>query len=45
MPARNRERTGHVYLQQKSDLLDFRRELSAATRRWLLVNIRPLAWL
>ncbi|MCI8601931.1 MAG: hypothetical protein HFE45_10155 [Oscillospiraceae bacterium] len=31
--ARNRERTGHVYPQQKSGLLDFRRELSAATRR------------
>ena len=28
MPARNRERTGHVYLQQKSGLLDFRREQS-----------------
>ena len=31
--ARNRERTGHVYPQQKSGLLDFRRELSAGTAR------------
>jgi hypothetical protein len=26
LPARNRERTGYVYPQQKSGLLDFRRE-------------------
>ena len=36
MPARNRERTGHVYPQQKSGLLDFRRELSAGTARRFL---------
>ena len=29
--ARNRERTGYAFPQQKSGLLDFRRELSAGT--------------
>ena len=43
--ARNRERTGHVYPQQKSGLLDFRRELSAGTvRRGNALPESPIAF-